>query len=82
MKKGRKSYHGVIFTRSSHETRYGGLHVSQQLSVDGCLEKAVEVLSMGKVQEVKGVTSRYWHGVQQQVHQLLTLQYARRGREQ
>lgn len=50
----------------------------QQLSVDGHLEEAVEVLAVREAQEVMAMTSRYWHrehdGVQQQVHQLLTLQ--------
>lgn len=73
-----KRYHGGSLRRSFHEVWYCGLQTSQQLSVDGHLEEAVEVLAMRKAQEVMAVTSRYRHrehyGVQQQVHQLLTLQ--------
>lgn len=73
-----KRYHGGSLRRSFHEAWYCGLQTSQQLSVDGHLEEAVEVLAMRKAQEVMAVTSRYRHrehyGVQQQVHQLLTLQ--------
>lgn len=54
------------------------MQTSQQLGVDGHLEEAVEVLAVREAHEVVAVTSRYWHrkhdGVQQQVHQLLTLQ--------
>lgn len=73
-----KRYHGRILRRSIHEAWYCGLHTPQQLSVDGRLEEAVEVLAMREAQEVMALISRYRHrehyGVQQQVHQLLTLQ--------
>lgn len=78
LKKRRRSYHGGILRRSFHEAWYYGLQASQQLCVDGHLEEAVEVLAMWEAQEVMAMTSRYRHrehdSVQQQVHQLLTLQ--------
>lgn len=72
-----KRYHGGILRRSIRKAWYCGLQTSQQLSVDGHLEEAIEVLAMREAQEVIAVTSRHRHrqhyGVQQQVHQLLTL---------
>lgn len=54
------------------------VQASQQLCVDGQLEQAVKVLAMREAQEVVAVTSRYGHrkhdGVQEQIHQLLSLQ--------
>ena len=73
----RKSYHARILGGSSHKTWNCGIAASQQLGVDGHLEEAVEVLAMWEAQEATAVASRYWNrehdGVQQQVHQLLTL---------
>ena len=73
----RRSYHAGILGGSSHEAWHGDVKTSQQLSVDGDLEEAVEVLAVGEAQEVTAVTPGYWHGehdgIQQQVHQLLTL---------
>lgn len=72
-----KSYHAGILRGSFHEAWYCGVQTSQQLGVDGRLEEAVEVLAVREAHEVMAMTSRYWHrqhnGVQQQVHQLLTL---------
>lgn len=74
VKTGFKSYHSGIFRGSLHEKRYRDLQLSEQLSVDGAPKEAVEVFAMREAQEVEAMTFRNWHGVQQQVHQLLTLQ--------
>lgn len=57
--------------------RYGDVQVLQQLGINGHLEEAVEVLAMGEAEEVTALAPRQGNrehdGVQQQVHQLLTL---------
>lgn len=64
--------------RSFHQAWHCCVQTSQQLSVDGRLKKAVEVLAMREAQEVVAVTSRKGHrkhdGVQEQIYQLLALQ--------
>lgn len=72
------NYHAGILRGGLHEAWYGGFQIFQQLCVDGGLEEAVEVLAVGEAEEVVAVTAwdrhRQHDGVQQQLHQLLTLQ--------
>lgn len=60
-KQKRKSYHAGVLGGSFHEAWYCGVQTSQQLSVDGRLKEAVEVLAVREAYEVMTMTSRYWH---------------------